>query len=284
METTCKNCGNHSDTAFCGSCGQKMHIKRFDTKHILLHEIPHGVIHLDKGFLYTTKSLLTRPGYFIREFIEGKRANHFGPIQYVFIIGIITGLLMSFFKPDMKAYLQSMPESMSTVKQIELLDKRTDLTPEQKAKTKKNLESTLAFTENFQKGITQNYKWFIFFIIPFSAIAGYWVTRKLGYNFAENIVRSLYTTGLNGFLSMLFIPFNAYSGFFMIHSLISTLLGFIIPSIILNQFLKKTIPDIQGRFLKILLYWVYFIALLTIVFIMTIIIIAFYNIKIKNLG
>lgn len=51
-----------------------------------MHDLVHGVFHLDKGFLFTMKELYTRPGHSIREFIQGKRANHFNYFTLLILI------------------------------------------------------------------------------------------------------------------------------------------------------------------------------------------------------
>lgn len=52
----------------------------------------HGILHVDKGILFTIKHLLTRPGAFIREYIDGNRAGHFKPVLLVMILGAVAAL------------------------------------------------------------------------------------------------------------------------------------------------------------------------------------------------
>ena len=75
----CKNCSSKFDTKFCPECGTNAVSKRID-KHYFIHELKHGILHLENGFVYTTKELLTNPGNSIRKFIEGERTRHFKPI------------------------------------------------------------------------------------------------------------------------------------------------------------------------------------------------------------
>ena len=49
--------------------------------------------HFDKGIFYTIKEIFTRPGYAIKEYLEGKRVKHFKPISLVIILAGIWGLL-----------------------------------------------------------------------------------------------------------------------------------------------------------------------------------------------
>lgn len=89
---TCKNCGATFDSKYCPECGTAAQVKRIDTKY-LGHEIEHAVFHVEKGFFYTGKELLLRPGLAVRQFLEGNRAKHFKPIGYVIICSILYSLV-----------------------------------------------------------------------------------------------------------------------------------------------------------------------------------------------
>jgi phosphatidylserine synthase len=258
MDTTCKNCNFVCDTQYCGVCGQKMHIKRFDTKHILFHEVPHGIVHLDKGFLLTTKALIKRPGHFIREYIEGKRANHYGPIQYLFIIGIVMGIVMNLVDFNVIANKINEDFQPSIPKTTEV---KTNKTIQEIAEKKQREEKIKSFSKKIPTTIANQYKWFIFIMIPASALAGFWMTRKLGYNFAENIIRALYTSGLSGICNIVIAPMMLLPATITLHTFISFILSLIIPTVVWNQFLKIKIPSLGPRSVRILLYWVYQIIL-----------------------
>lgn len=91
---TCGSCGASFATGqkFCGNCGQPVPTHRIDW-HFLSHEVQHGILHVDKGILFTIKHLLTRPGAFIREYIDGNRAGHFKPVLLVMILGAVAALV-----------------------------------------------------------------------------------------------------------------------------------------------------------------------------------------------
>ena len=93
----CRNCGQHLliEQKFCPTCGQKADTERIDF-HFLIHEIQHGIFHVDKGILYSIKMLFTKPGHTIREYLEGRRKNHFKPVLFVVILGTLCGLLNHF--------------------------------------------------------------------------------------------------------------------------------------------------------------------------------------------
>lgn len=83
---TCLNCGQAVTTKYCGNCGQKAETHRFTFRHFVEHDIIHGVFHIDKGFPYTAKQLFLRPGYAIREYIEGRRISYFNPVTFLLLI------------------------------------------------------------------------------------------------------------------------------------------------------------------------------------------------------
>lgn len=93
--TSCANCGlamASSSQKFCPDCGQATPAHRIDW-HFLAHEVQHSIFHVDKGILHTAKQLIIRPGKFIREYIEGKRVNHFKPILMIMITGAVAAFL-----------------------------------------------------------------------------------------------------------------------------------------------------------------------------------------------
>lgn len=87
----CKNCENHYHGHYCNNCGQRAHTHRIDLKH-LLHELFHALTHLDKGFLYTSKMMLSAPGQTIRDYLNGKRVRHSNPLLMLLIIGGLCSL------------------------------------------------------------------------------------------------------------------------------------------------------------------------------------------------
>jgi hypothetical protein len=92
----CKNCGTVFSGNYCNHCGQSSHVHRVNW-HYIWHEVPHSVWHVDKGILFTLRQLFTRPGHTIREFLDGKRVNHYRPLALILLLGaILTFILHSF--------------------------------------------------------------------------------------------------------------------------------------------------------------------------------------------
>lgn len=101
MAGRCLNCGHSTEGKYCSNCGQKTSTRRFSLRHFFAHDLVHGVFHLDKGFLYTLRELFVRPGHSIREYIQGKRINHFNYFTTVILILTIDYLLSKCMKTDL---------------------------------------------------------------------------------------------------------------------------------------------------------------------------------------
>lgn len=74
----CLNCETPLEGAFCHACGQKAEIHRSISG--IMHDLVHGVLHLDGKLWNTLPLLVFKPGGLTREYIEGKRARHVSPM------------------------------------------------------------------------------------------------------------------------------------------------------------------------------------------------------------
>jgi hypothetical protein len=95
----CANCDRAvggADQKFCPACGQPTPAHRIDW-HFLGHEFEHGVLHMDRGIFYSLKGLMLRPGHFIRDYIEGRRARHVKPLMLIMILVAAMVFLARYF-------------------------------------------------------------------------------------------------------------------------------------------------------------------------------------------
>ncbi len=92
----CLNCSNDLNHNFCEKCGQKSSTKRFSLKQIFGTDFLLGLFSLEKGFLYTLKSIFTRPGHFVREYIQGKRVTYFHFLTFLLIIVAVSIFIEGF--------------------------------------------------------------------------------------------------------------------------------------------------------------------------------------------
>ena len=77
-EANCANCKTLFSGHYCPDCGQKAHVHR--SIGAIVHDIMHGVLHLD-GKLWDTLPLLAfKPGDLTRRYIAGERAKFVSPM------------------------------------------------------------------------------------------------------------------------------------------------------------------------------------------------------------
>lgn len=77
-ETECANCSVPLVGPHCHFCGQKAHVHR--TLTAILHDLVHGVLHLDGKFWRTLPLLIWRPGELTRRYAHGERAKFVSPL------------------------------------------------------------------------------------------------------------------------------------------------------------------------------------------------------------
>lgn len=187
MTHICKNCGAPVESRFCSDCGQPASTHRI-SPHFLWHDIQHGILHVDKGILFTAKELFTRPGHSIREFLQGKRVKHFKPISLVIILAGIYGFLSHYFH-------------------IDLLSNNIKISGsgEQFDKMKKIISSS-------SEWLSSHYSIFSLLQIPVLAIGTWLFFKRAGYNFIEHIVIHSFLTGQRLIIRIITFPlFYAYN-------------------------------------------------------------------------
>lgn len=87
----CQNCGFRGAGRFCPECGQSFDTHRLTLPH-LLHEVMHLFTHVEKGFLYTLKELLLRPGYMQQRYLAGQRTRFQKPFSSFFLACTVLAL------------------------------------------------------------------------------------------------------------------------------------------------------------------------------------------------
>lgn len=95
-DVTCLNCGTIYKGNFCPTCGQKATTKRM-TIALAIENLFGVMASFDRGLIHTMRELVTRPGYMIRDYLEGRRAEYIRPIQLLFLIAtvyVVTGFLL----------------------------------------------------------------------------------------------------------------------------------------------------------------------------------------------
>jgi Protein of unknown function (DUF3667) len=181
MTTNCQNCNTTLQGKYCNNCGQSAETHKIDV-HYLWHDIQHGLLHFDKGILFTTKELFTRPGHSIREFLEGKRVKHFKPISLVIVLAGLYGLLFHFFKINMFTDYVVISGDVERVNHINEVIK------------------------NMSEWIGQHYSILALLQIPIFTIGTYLCFRKAGYNFVEHLIINTFLVGQRLILHIFTFP------------------------------------------------------------------------------
>lgn len=95
MTTHCKNCGATIEGKFCSVCGQSAEIGRVNAAYFL-HSINKSVMRVDRGFLFTLKELLMRPGKTAKAYVQGKRVRYYSPIALLILLSAFEYLAMHY--------------------------------------------------------------------------------------------------------------------------------------------------------------------------------------------
>jgi|GEM_PF-433132 len=109
----CLDCGAALTDRFCAHCGQPADTHRITLKHLLLHDLPHSVWHVDKGLAFTFWQMLTRPGLTIRGYLAGQRTRQFRPVSYLLLLMGLSALVMSAFQADLQQAVQAVLAAQS---------------------------------------------------------------------------------------------------------------------------------------------------------------------------
>ncbi|WP_343694197.1 DUF3667 domain-containing protein [Flavobacterium sp.] len=176
MEITCKNCHQIYKGHYCNNCGQSAETHKINA-HFLWHDIQHGLLHFDKGILYSLKQLFTRPGDSVREFIEGKRVRHFKPLSLVVVLATFYGFMYHYFHINLYPY-------------------NSDV-------------SGINYYE-FNEWMSTHFSWITIATIPIYTIGTFICFRKQGYNFVEFFVLNTFKASQRLFAHLLTFPLLYY--------------------------------------------------------------------------
>jgi len=154
--TNCLNCNSDLTGKFCHECGQKSDTHRITAKHFFLHDLVHGVWHLDKGIPFTIKETFTRPGYAARDYIAGKRIKYYNVFYLILLVFGLVLFLGNYVEGGVVGSPSTGDEARD--KLIELLSKYV--------------------------------KFFYLLLIPIMAASGHFIFRRLKLNFFEHCIIS----------------------------------------------------------------------------------------------
>ena len=105
--TTCLNCTEPVSQKFCPNCGQKCDTHRITFKHLVFHDIIHGIWHFEKGILFTIKEALTRPGKAALDYIAGKRIRYYNVFYLALLLIGLNLFLVHFYDTHVGAFIKT---------------------------------------------------------------------------------------------------------------------------------------------------------------------------------
>lgn len=154
----CLNCAALVSSQFCPDCGQKTSTRRFVFKSFMTTDFVQGILQFNGRLPYTIKTLVTRPGHGVREYIQGKRIVFFNGFSLLFLLWAINYLIVP-------------------------IDRRVDARMGSQA----NMEAV--------RTISEYAKWMILSIVPFFALVTYLVFKKAKQSYFEHIILHVYFLG-----------------------------------------------------------------------------------------
>ena len=84
----CNNCGNEFLGNYCPVCSQKENVGRITWKSVVQSIIEVWGLH-NRSMLFSIVQLFLRPGYFISDYISGKRQVSFPPVKMLVIMSLL---------------------------------------------------------------------------------------------------------------------------------------------------------------------------------------------------
>lgn len=243
-QKTCLNCNAKIENNFCSNCGQKTDTHRITLKHFLMHDLLHGIWHLEKGILFTIKETFTRPGQAALDYITGKRIRYYN-VFYLSLLVIALNLLLS-----------HLYETLHTVKE-------------------KPIDDTIQVTQFFKN----NLKSILLSIVPILGLNASFIFKRLKLNIAEHFILSGITLLGILMISVVFTFVNFVNGFDVPQWILFTepIVFFMIPLFPAWVYYDatKNLYSFWGFLWRMLLF--YFCALLVLLLLLSIIILTLTN-------
>lgn len=177
----CKNCGGNVDGKYCSHCGQNSNVSRINLPNFL-NELSDSVFQVNRGLFFTIKELSMRPGHSIKEFIMGKRKNHFKPIAYALTLSTVYFILSQLV--DKNTFLSDLVFGLSAgTEEVMVSD---------------HFVSTLNW-------LASNYSYTTLLLIPVYALASKLAFIGNGYNYLEHVVPNSFIVGHQAIIYSIFL-------------------------------------------------------------------------------
>lgn len=114
----CLNCDFSIDNKFCPSCGQKTDTHRIVMKHFIMHDLLHGVWHLEKGILFTLKETIIRPGQAALDYVRGKRIRYYNVFYLSLLVIGLNVILLHLKEPNVAQATETVKSSKNSLNEF----------------------------------------------------------------------------------------------------------------------------------------------------------------------
>src|SRR6188474_2233963 len=91
----CANCQAPLRGQYCSACGQR-HEPHIHSVAEFASEALEGLTHADSRLWRTLWSLVSKPGFLTREFIEGRRMRYLPPFRLYLVLSVMLFLVIAF--------------------------------------------------------------------------------------------------------------------------------------------------------------------------------------------
>lgn len=180
----CLNCSADLVGSFCAQCGQKASTARISWSS-LGQEISQSLLYLDRGFFFTSKELLSKPGHAIRSYLAGERIRHFKPFAYLVFTTTLYALVFHWLKIN-TFWTDVMQGFRSGAEQ----------------------EPSPA-TQNFELMLTwlsRHYAYSTLLLLPIRSLGSYWAFKRSGFSYLEHGVLNAFHTGQKSLVYVFIAP------------------------------------------------------------------------------
>ena len=123
-ETDCPTCHTHYAGNYCPRCGQSAKVSRFSIKSALLNFIDVWGMG-NRGMYHSLRDLILRPGYMIRDYLDGMRMAYFPPFKMLFILTTFSLIVNYGFNIKRTTYDEHRQDALIHVDQTAANDKES---------------------------------------------------------------------------------------------------------------------------------------------------------------
>lgn len=219
MIEICKNCQCQITSNYCSHCGEKKYT-RIDRQYII-NELQFILLRTNKGFFYSIKKILRNPGKTAREYIAGQRINHYKPVLLAMLLGGVSTYIT--FKI---LHMDQIASTLNKEQYIEGTDAELN---------RYILDKIIEFISYYNSILTLAF-------IPIVSIFSYYLFKKWGYNYYEQIVANIFFYIYSVLIDILLTPIRYLFTYHV--NLINTYSNiiYVINAILLFWFYKELFP------------------------------------------